>query len=197
MRAFERAIMRALVLALALSALTAAPAAAQWGAALGVRSVSGTETVAANSNRRGFELRAFWDGDITPRLGWRADVAGIQMQYQRDDGTQRFPVSENSIEISAAARAEVRNGSLSGLYALAGPAYSVRVLCGTSGSFSPNGLVACDEGKTRTLGYQVGLGFASGASARRELLFEARLVDGVVAGAGNPLVALSIGLRWR
>ena len=29
------------------------------------------------------------------------------------------------------------------------------------------------------------------------MLFELRYIDGVVAGAGNPVVALSIGLRWR
>ena len=101
------------------------------GGAVGVRSVAGNEAVAANSDRSGFELRAFWEGVITPTWSWRAEVAGTQMQFRRDDGTQRFAVSENGIEVSAAARASFGGGSLSGLYGLAGPVYSLRVLCGT------------------------------------------------------------------
>ena len=189
--------LRAVLPALALSALVAVPASAQFGGAVGVRSVAGNEAVAANSDRSGFELRAFWEGIITPTWGWRAEVAGTQMQFRRDDGTQRFAVSENGIEVSAAARASFGGGSLSGLYGLAGPVYSLRVLCGTSGRYSPNGRVACDEGEDQELGYQLGLGFASRVARSREMLFELRYIDGVVAGAGNPVVALSIGLRWR
>jgi len=189
--------LRSVLPALALSALVAVPASAQFGGAVGVRSVAGNEAVAANSDRGGFELRAFWDGVITPTWGWRAEVAGSQMQFQRDDGAQRFAVSENGIEVAAAARASFGGGSLSGLYGVAGPVYSWRVVCGTSGRFSPNGRVACDEGEEQKLGYQFGLGFASRVARSRELLFEARYLGGVVAGAGNPIVALSVGMRWR
>lgn len=183
--------------AITLCAATASAVGAQYGAAFGIRSVSGAEYSAANSERRGLEFRGTWDGDVSTTFGWRAEVSLAQMQFQRDDGTRRFKVSENSFEFAAVARASVVNGSLTGLYALIGPTFATRALCGADGQFSSNGRVACDEGDTQSLGYQVGAGYASRISAARELMFELRYLDGVIAGAGNPVVAITIGLRRR
>lgn len=175
--------------------LCASRADAQIGAAIGIRSVLGDETVASSSERRGLDLRVHFDRDVTPVLGWRAEITGVQMQFRRDEDTRRFLVTENGIEASASIRASARDGSLSGTYVLAGPTMSWRGLCGADGYASSNGRVPCDPGESRSVGYHLGLGYANQISAKRFVVFELRLMDRVVAGHGNPLAALSIGVR--
>lgn len=183
--------MRAFLAASALVLAAASAAEAQLGASLAFRSVSGDETDVANSNRRGYEFRVHWDGQVTPAFGWRADVAGIQMQYQRDiPMVDRRQVSENGAEVGLYARSDVRNGALAGLYALGGPVASFRLGCGASGGF-----VDCDATPSEQLGYALAMGYASRISLRRELLFELRFADRVVGGAGSPVVSLGVGLR--
>jgi hypothetical protein len=182
--------MRPLIAALILA--TPAPALAQFGASFHLRSVSAEETDSANANRRGYEFRAHYDGHIGRGFGWRADVAAIQMQYQRDDGTLRRQISENGAELALLGTAEAQNGALTGLYALGGPVASWRVNCGQLGGF-----VDCDATPSQLVGYTVGVGYRSPISPRRELLFEVKFADRLVGGAGAPIVSLGIGLRVR
>jgi hypothetical protein len=177
--------------ALLLLLLTPAAARAQFGGSFALRSVSGDETDAANSNRRGYEFRLQYDGAFTPSFGWRADIAAIQMQYQRDiPMLDRRQVSENGAEVALYARADARDGALSGLYGFAGPVGSFRVGCGASGGF-----VDCDATPGQLVGYAVGLGFASRLSLRRELLFEVKFADRLVGGAGSSVISLGLGIR--
>lgn len=170
-----------------------AAASAQFGATIGLKSVSGEETDVANSNRRGLELRALYDGHFSSRWGWRAELAGVQMTYQRDiPGLDRRQVSENGLEGALLLTGAARNGAFSGLYALGGPVASYRINCGASGGF-----VDCDQTPGQQVGYVVGLGFSTGVTERRELLFEVRFSDRVVAGAGTSVVTLGLGLRQR
>lgn len=177
----------------ALLFLTPSIAVAQFGASVGLRSANGEETDAANSQRRGFELRVHYDGAFTPTWGWRAEVSGVQMQYQRDiPGLDRRVVSENGFEVAALGRGLIRNGALSGLYGVAGPVGSHRANCGRSGGFTN-----CSETPGQQLGYVLGVGFATAASQRRDWVFEVRYSDRVVSGAGASLLTLGVGVRGR
>lgn len=179
---------RTLVLLLLLSP---AAAGAQLGATLGLKSANGVETDRANSDRAGLELRLHYDGRRQAPWGWRAELAGVQMRYQRDiPGLDRRQVSENGLEAAALLRAHASGGAWSGLYGLIGPVASYRLSCGVEGGF-----VACDQTPDGQLGYSVGAGFATPFTARRELLFEVRYSDRVVAGAGTSVLTLGIGLR--
>lgn len=170
-----------------------AVASAQLGVSLGLKSVNGEETDVANSNRRGLELRALYDGHFSSRWGWRAELAGVQMTYQRDlPGLDRRQVSENGLEGALLFTGTARNGAFSGLYAVGGPVASYRINCGASGGF-----VDCDETPDQQVGYVVGLGFSTAFTEKRELLFEVRFSDNVVAGAGTSVLSLGIGLRNR
>lgn len=175
--------------ALVASMLVATPALAQFGGAVGLRGVSGTEADAANSDRRGVDVRAFFDGG-SPAFGWRAEAAFTQMQYQRDIGIDVRKVSENGLEFSALARAAILDGALAGWYAIAGPLASARINCGASGGF-----VDCDEGAAQKLGYVLGLGYRNAITTRRDLVIEVRYLGNPVSGAGNDVVMLSIGLQ--
>ena len=171
-------------------AALASPLQAQFGGAVGVRSVSGDESDAANSDRRGLEMRAFWEGALRPTLRWRAELAFSQMQYQRDIGIDVRQVSENGVELSALASAEAANGALAGTYIVAGPLASARLNCGASGGF-----VDCDEGPAQRIGYVVGVGYRTAITPRRDLLFEVRYLGNPVSGAGGDILALTIGLQ--
>ncbi|WKW12445.1 hypothetical protein Strain138_001736 [Pseudogemmatithrix spongiicola] len=183
--------MKQLLVALAL--LAPATASAQLGAAFGLKSANGEETDRANSDRNGLELRVLYDGAWNNTWGWRAELAGVQMKYQRDiPGLDRRQVSENGVEAAALLRGTARDGAFSGLYALGGPVASYRINCGAEGGF-----VTCDETPDGQVGYVLGLGFETPVTARRDLLFEVRYADRIVAGAGTSVVTLGLGLRIR
>jgi hypothetical protein len=181
----KRALAAACIIAVA-----AVPAEAQLGGAIGVRSVSGDEADAASADRRGFELRAFWDGAFKPALGWRAELAFTQMQYQTPTGLESRKDSESGIEFSTVARADALNGALSGAYLVLGPLVSLQLKCGTSGGF-----VECAEGPAQRVGYVAGVGYRTAISERRDILFEVRYLGRPVSGAGADVMALTIGLR--
>jgi hypothetical protein len=183
--------------ALAAITLGAGTAQAQLSAALGFRSMNSEEEFIENSDRRGYEARAIYDINFTPAIGLRLEGAFAQMQFQRDDGSQTFQVSENGFEFAPALRAEAVQGALTGLYATVGPVASFRAVCGSSSRFDSNGRVACAEGETYRTGYSVGLGVHWPTSRRRDLFIEVRYMGGTVAAAGSELLALSIGLRAR
>ena len=183
--------MKSLLAALCL--FTPAIAAAQFGATVGIRSANGEETDLANSDRGGVELRAQYDGRFSRTWGWRAEVAGVQMQYQRDiPGLDRRQVSENGLEAAVLMTGAARDGAFSGLYGFAGPVASYRINCGASGGF-----VDCDATPGQQVGYTAGLGFGTALTERRELIFEVRFSDRVVSGAGTSVLTLGLGLRNR
>jgi hypothetical protein len=192
-----RAARRFLPVALVALALSAGTAQAQLGAALGYRSMNSEEEFLANSDRRGLEARAIYDIPFSPAFALRLEGAFAQMQFQRDDGSQTFQVSENGFEIAPALRAEAVRGAFTGLYATLGPVASFRAVCGSSSQFSSNGRVACDEGETYRTGYSAGLGFRAPFSRHRDLTVEVRYMGGTVAAAGSEMLALSLGLRVR
>ena len=178
-------------------ALLLAPAAlpAQAGLTFALRSVSGEETATANADRRGFEFRALYDGAFrqSATWGWRAEFSGVQMQYQKEiTPGDRTQVSENGVEFGLGLRGELQSGALTGVYGVAGPVASWRLKCGVSG-----GTVDCDPTAAQRVGVGIGLGYHTPISARRDVLFELRLIDGVVAGAGSPVVTFGFGLRFR
>ncbi len=177
---------------LALLTLLALPASAhaQLGASFHLRSVSAEETDSANANRRGYEFRAHFDQPLPRGFGLRADVAAIQMQYQRDDGTIRRQISENGIEAALLGTTEVQRGALTGLYGMLGPVASWRVNCGQLGGF-----VDCDATPAQQVGYAVALGYRSPITPTRDLLFEVKFADRLVGGAGAPILSLGVGLR--
>lgn len=178
---------------IAILALLAAPsvAAAQWGVSASIRSVRGTETARANADRGGADVRGHYDGRMASRLGWRAEFTGVQMQYQRDiPGSNRRQVSENGIEIPLLLRVALGADASRGLTVVSGPVASWRINCGASGGF-----VACDDTPGARVGWLLGVGFAKPISDSGDLLLEARLTDGVVAGAGIPVLTLGAGLR--
>jgi len=178
-----------------LLALLAAPsiAAAQWGVSAGIRSVRGTETARANADRGGAEVRAHYDGGMASRLGWRAELTGVQMQFQRDiPGSNRRQVSENGIEIPLLLRIALGADASRGLTVVSGPVASWRINCGASGGF-----VACDQTSGARVGWLLGVGFARPMTDAGDLLLEARLTDGVAAGAGMPVLTFGAGLRRR
>lgn len=193
----RRAVKRFLPFALAALAFSASTAQAQLGAAIGYRSMNSEEEFLANSDRRGFEARAIYDVQFSPALGLRLEGAFAQMQFQRDDGSQTFQVSENGFEFAPALRAEAVRGAFTGLYATLGPVASFRAVCGASSQFDSNGRVACNEGETYRTGYSAGLGFRYPYSRHRDLMLEVRYMGGTVAAAGRELLALSVGLRVR
>lgn len=168
----------------------ASNAQAQLGAALGFRSLTQEETTVGNSDRRGVEGRLQYGRDPWDAFGWQAELIGAQMRFQRDDGLSRYTVSENHVEVAALLRARVTNGALTGGYAIGGPITSVRVHCGASGQNT----TWCDAGDDTGTGYVLGLGFQSPLTPRRDLTFELRYYDGVVAGVGSPILTLSLGL---
>lgn len=182
-------IRRALAVSLVCTAL-AVPLEAQLGGAVGVRSTTGDDAGAASAERRGFELRAFWDGAFKPALGWRAELAFTQMQYQTPTGLASRKDSESGLELAVLARAEARRGAMSGTYALLGPLASLRGKCGTSGGF-----VDCAEGPSQRVGYVVGVGYKTNITTRRDVMFELRYLGNAVSGAGRDVLALSVGLR--
>lgn len=175
---------------LALSAILALPAQAQLGAALGFRSLTSEESTAGNTDRRGVEGRLQYGRDPWGAFGWQAELIGSQMRFQRDDGLSRYKVSENHVEVAALLRARVTSGALTGGYALGGPITSFRVHCGASGQTT----TWCDAGDDTGTGYVLGVGYQSGFTPRRDLTFEIRYYDGIVAGAGSPILTLSLGL---
>lgn len=178
-------------------ALAPALAAAQVGGTLGVRVPSGTERDANDSDRTGIEARLTYDRDLTPALGWRAELAYNQMQYQRTADTLRFRVSENGFELGLSLRGELRQGAFSGVYGMVGPIASFRALCGSSGRFDQNGRVVCDAGETSLFGVAAGLGYRWQSSQRRDMSFEVRYLSNVTAAQGGNLLAVSIGVRAR
>lgn len=183
--------------AAALLAASALAAQAQFGVAVGYRSVGGEEPDNANFDRTGYEARFIYDRTLHPAFGWRAELTYTQMQFTRDDLTQRFQVSENGVELLAAFRAEIAEGTFSGLYASAGPVASFRAVCGSSGQFSSSGRVACDEGEKYRTGWYVGTGYRWFYSPNRDFFVEARLMGNTVASAGRTLGAVSFGIRAR
>lgn len=175
---------------LALSVLLSAPAHAQLGAAIGFRSLTAQEDSPLNTDRRGVEGRLQYGRDPWGAFGWQAELIGSQMRFQRDDGLSRYKVSENNLEVAALLRARVTSGALTGGYALGGPITSFRVHCGASGQTT----TWCDAGDDTGTGYVLGVGYQSGFTPRRDLTFEIRYYDGLVAGAGSPILTLSLGL---
>lgn len=186
----------AVALALPFVALPTA-IAAQAGVAVGYRSVGGSEPDPANFDRTGYEARLIYDRMVKPSYGWRAELTYTQMQYTRDDLSQRFQVSENGFELIGAFRAELLEGTFSGLYGSAGPVASYRAVCGSSGRFSSNGRVACDGDETYRTGWYVGAGYRWFYTPNRDFFVEARLMGNTVAAAGRTLMAVSFGLRAR
>lgn len=191
-----RGALRALLFVAAFT-LTASTAQAQFGAAIGYRSMNSEEEFIANSDRRGYEARAIYDVTFSPVFALRLEGAFAQMQFQRDDGSQTFQVSENGFEFVPTLRAEAVRGAFTGLYATLGPVASFRAVCGSSSQFDSNGRVACNEGETYRTGYSAGLGFRYPFSRHRDVTLEVRYMGGTVAAAGSELLAISIGLRAR
>lgn len=183
---------RFLLLTGLISALAASTAHAQLGVSVYARSVNGDETDAADSERRGFEARAFYDFNLARQLSIRAELAGTQTRYRRDTTLGPLFVSENAVEVATLARLSGVNGVLSGTYALAGPVASFRVNCGVSGGF-----VDCGNTPDRQVGYTLGLGYVSPLTERRALVFELRFSDRVVGGGGSSLLSLGLGLQGR
>ena len=187
-------------IALLVLALGANAAHAQFGASLGFRSMNSEEEFLANSDRRGYEARGTYDGEFGDGSGlfaWRAELAFAQMQFQRDDGSETFQVSENGFELIPTLRFVARRGAFTGFYGTVGPVASYRAVCGSSGRFDSNGRVACDEGETYRTGYALGVGLVRPFTPNRELMIEARFMGGTTAAAGRQLLALSVGLRAR
>lgn len=177
---------------LLLLALWMAPtvAQAQVGAALGIRSLTSNEASSANSDRRGVEGRLQYGRDPWGAIGWQAELIGSQMRFDRDDGLSRYRVSENGVELAALLRARTTAGALMGAYAFGGPIASWRLHCGASGQNS----TACDDRSATGTGVVLGLGYEAPLTRRRDLTFELRYYDGIVAGAGSPILTLSLGL---
>ena len=168
-------------------------AQAQLGATVGLKRVNGQETALANADRHGVELRVHFDGQLTTRVGWRAELAGVQMQYQRDiPGLDRRQVSENGVEVPlllTVAPSVDRSGRLT---IVGGAAPSWRLNCGASGGF-----VACDQTPSARVGVIVGLDFATPMAGRREFVLDVRHSSGVVAGAGASVLTIGVGVRTR
>lgn len=183
---------RFLLLTGVISVLAASPAHAQLGVSVHARSVNGDETDAADSERRGFEARAFYDFGVARRLAIRAELAGTQTRYRRDSTLGPLFVSENAIEVATLARWSAVDGVLTGTYALAGPLASFRLNCGVSG-----GYVDCGTTPDRQVGYTLGVGYSSPVTEQRAIVFELRLSDRVVGGGGSSLLSLGVGLQGR
>ncbi len=178
---------------LGLALLFPVAAEAQLGVTLTFRDVNGNETADFNAKRRGYDFGVLYDGRLNPTFGWRVGLAGVQMQYQKEISPgDRTQVSENGIEVSAGLRADLRRGAFTGLYAFTGPVASWRLSCGVSGGF-----VDCDATSGRRFGFSAGAGYRSQISPHRDLLFELKLVNGVVAGAGSPVLGIGFGIQGR
>lgn len=178
--------------ALVLTALLPLVAEAQPGLSFGFRNVSGPTTPEFNADRRGYEFRGFYDGQMSERFGWRAELAGVQMQYRRDLFGKQPQVSESGVEFGAALRVDQRDGALAGGYAFVGPIASWRVSCGVLGGF-----VDCDSTSGRRVGATIGVGYRAQLTMRRDYVFELKIVEGVVAGAGSPVFSLGVGIQGR
>ncbi|MBX3132808.1 MAG: hypothetical protein KF689_05415 [Gemmatimonadaceae bacterium] len=181
-------MLRLLILLIALPVASQA----QFALSAGIRSLAGDTEGSTDDDRRGFEGAIRYDRDLRGAFAWRAELTAVQMQYQRDDGTDRYQVSENSVELGALLRASMPRGAFTGVYGLLGPVTSWRLVCGASGQNSTD----CDPGKEASTGYVLGIGYQSPITPRRDLAFELRYSDGVVAGAGAPILTVSLGLVW-
>lgn len=181
----------AMVLASALSLLSPRVVEGQLGASIAVRTVSGRDTDPTVGQRGGFEFRALWDGGRRERaLGWRVELAGAQVQYQANYQGDRVQISENSVELAAMLRAEVRGGALAGMYGLVGPVASRRLNCGVLGGF-----IDCVDDRESAVGAAFGIGYTLMMSPKASVIFELRGAHEVVGTAGNPSISLGIGLR--
>ena len=168
-------------------------ALAQIGASLGVKRATGTETARANADRHGVEFRLQYDAQLTGPFSWRAELAGVQMQYPRDiPGLDRRQVSENGLELPLLVTMRPRAIGTWRFMALGGVVPSWRLNCGASGGF-----VACDATPGARVGALIGASAQTDVSDRRELQLDIRHARGVVAGAGASVWTVGLGVRSR
>ena len=191
-RAGRRTAAIAMVTCLLASLGWTTPAAAQWGAAAGVRSVAGPR----DGNRNGIELRGVYDRDLHPRLTLRGELAYTQMRTPAVDAAGRYKVNENGFELALAARVPFRV-ALAEAYLLTGPVAAFRAACGVDSHFDPNGRVPCAGDATSRLGIQTGIGLRGLGGDGLDWMAEVRLMRGTVAAAGGSLVAIGVGLQRR
>jgi hypothetical protein len=187
------------VAALLAAILGMAPAAhAQLGGAVGVRIMTNVTESVRNTDRRGYEARAYYDRDLSLRLnlGLRAELSYVQMQYQRDVDTASFQVAENGFETGLYLRKELVDGWASGTYLTGGAVASFRFFCGSVGLWGPHGRVACDEGENFLPGAVLGVGYRWPANVN-DFTFDIRWMQHTVAAGGGGLLSLSLGVRGR
>lgn len=195
-RPAHRAALAALAACTALLATAPAAAHAQLGGALGVRIMTNETESVRNTERRGYEARAYYDRDFTPRTGFRAEFAYVQMQFKRDVDTATFQVSENGFEVGAYLRREITDGFAAGSYVTGGVVGSAKFFCGAVGIWGPHGRVACDEGESFLPGAVLGWGYRW-PSTTNDFTFDLRWMQHTVAAGGGGLIAMSIGVRRR
>jgi len=178
--------------------LLALPAAseAQWGAAAGVRSVSGHSGADGSEDRDGVELRGQFYRTLSPRVTLRGEVTYTQMRTPAVDAAGRYTINENGFELGLTAHRPFAVALAQG-YLLAGPVASFRAACGVDSHFDPNGRVPCAGEATSGLGLSGGVGVREFGGDDLEWAAELRLMRGTVAAAGGTLVSISVGVRRR
>ena len=169
-------------------------AAAQFGAAAGIRSVSTGS--AATRDRNGVEVRGLFDRSVSARLSVRGELAYTQMRIPAVDASGRYTINENGFELGVSARVPIRV-ALAQAYLLAGPVASFRAACGVDSHFDPNGRVPCAGEATSRVGTTLGVGVRGFEGDGFDWTAELRLLRGTVNAAGGSLVALSLGVQRR
>jgi hypothetical protein len=169
---------------------------AQWGAAAGVRSVSGHGGADGGGDRSGVELRGQFDRTVSPRLTLRGEVAYTQMHTPAEDAAGRYTINENGFELGLTAHRPFAVALAQG-YLLAGPVASFRAACGVDSHVDPNGRVPCAGEAKAGLGLSGGVGVRELGGDDLEWAAELRVMRGTVAAAGGTLVSISVGVRRR
>ena len=183
---------RYLGIAVVLGLAAPSAAAAQFGAAAGIRSASTGS--AATGDRNGVEVRGLFDRPVSARLSLRGELAYTQMRIPAVDAGGRYKINENGFELGVSARVPVRV-ALAQAYLVAGPVASFRATCGVDSHFDPNGRVPCAGESASRVGASVGVGVRGIEGDGFDWTAELRLIRGTVNAAGGALVAISLGVQ--
>ena len=165
----------------------------QFGGAVEWRTQVGT--VADSADRRtGLALRFVADGGWMPYLGWRAEGAYIQAQYERRIEGGTVPLNESGYEIAGFVRAGRLTAGKWVPYAMGGSILSLRGTCSLDNGFSYDSEVRCEDATTIRVGWGAGAGVRyRGGMAGWDFFMETRFISGVTSASGGKLFAISFG----
>jgi hypothetical protein len=165
----------------------------RFGGAIEWRTQVGT--VADSADRRtALALRILADGTLMPGLGWRAEGAYVQAQYDLTVETDKIPLTENGYELAGFLRLGRENGMKWLPYAVGGSILSLRGSCTLDNGFSYDSEVRCADATTIRVGWAAGAGVRfRGGLAGWDWFVESRMLGNVTSARGGQLFTIAFG----